>query len=145
MSLAASDTRPLWRTMAPRKGETDDDRITRMCQKASQTIPKAQMKHILAALKEHPQHIPTAHRQLTTLGAIKGSTGSSSRGITGAWRRRSGYPRLPTIEDGFTDTLATDRLQCDEELQGTTGETEEKPQRVHLSQEHRSHRAALGH
>lgn len=109
--------------MAPRKGETDEDRITRMYQNASQAISKAQMKQMLAALKEHPQHIPTVHRQLTTLGAIKG--GKTTAACAAASPGKSGA--CPAIEDGCVDTPVKDNIPCDDELQGSSGGTEEKP------------------
>lgn len=115
--------------MAPRKGETDDDRITRMYQNASQAIKKAQMKQILTALKDHPQHIPTVHRQLTTLGAIKGTTSSSSCPAAASPTKDDAIGILPAIEDGIAETPVKEN-QCDEELQGSTGGTGEKPQYI---------------
>lgn len=115
--------------MAPRKGETDDDRIIRMYQNASQAINKTQMKQILAALKEHPQHIPTVHRQLTTLGAIKGTTSSSNSHAAASPTKDDAIGIFPAIEDGTAETPVKEN-QGDDELQGSTGGTEEKPQYI---------------
>ena len=110
--------------MAPRKGETAEEKITRMYHAASTAITKAQYKAVCTALKDHPQHIPAVHRQLVTLGALEAPEHSP--------RQASPTPQttLPAICDdeatadtptkGNADTGATMDGQAD-----STGGTQE--------------------
>ena len=110
--------------MAPRKGETAEEKITRMYHAASTAITKAQYKAVCTALKDHPQHIPAVHRQLVTLGALQAPEHSP--------RQASPTPQttLPAICDdeatadtptkGNADTGATMDGQAD-----STGGTQE--------------------
>lgn len=65
--------------MAPRKGETDEQKINRMYMNASAAISRAQFKQVVAALKEHPRHIPAVHRQLATLGALGAAASTAAK------------------------------------------------------------------
>lgn len=68
--------------MAPRKGETDEQKIHRMYKNASEAISRAQFRQIVAALKEHPRHILALHRQLSTLGAFGDAAGAATSSAT---------------------------------------------------------------
>lgn len=113
--------------MAPRKGETAEEKINRMYQNASQAISRAQYKEVMTALKSHPQHIPAVHRQLATSGALPGGSKSPSKGPSAEDVDRLALcDSLGSTKGAACNPSTADTTEADDTPADSTGGTDSK-------------------